>query len=41
MPMLSVIIPMYNEADRIGATVADVCATLRVWGIKATALDAP
>ncbi|HEX2838265.1 MAG TPA: glycosyltransferase [Phycisphaerales bacterium] len=38
MPMLSVIIPMYNEADRIGATVADVCATLRSWGTTAEVL---
>lgn len=36
--MLSVIIPMYNEADRIGATVADVCATLRSWGTPAEVL---
>lgn len=38
MPMLTVIIPMYNEADRIGATVTDVCATLRSWGTPAEVL---
>ncbi len=35
---LSIVIPMYQERDRIGGTLADVCATLRAWGIESEVL---
>lgn len=34
-PVLSVIIPMYQEAERIGETVRDVIATLDAWALPA------
>lgn len=37
-PMISVIIPMYNEAARIARTVTDACSTLHAWRVRAEVL---
>lgn len=37
-PVLSVIIPMYQEANRIGETIRDVIATLDAWAVPCEVL---
>lgn len=37
-PVLSVVIPMYQESGRIGVTIRDVVSTLDEWGIPAEVL---